>query len=252
MTLLTAMRQARYFSHQASPPTEAPALPIPPRIVQYWDTPEVPPDVRRLMESWPKHHPGYEFSLYDNRAARAFLGGNFDPVVLQAYDRGREPAQKADIFRLATLLAHGGYYVDADDRCLAPVEAIVPPGCGLILYQEEYGTIANNFIGAVAGHPVIRLALEAAVQAINRGDNDFVWLATGPGLLTRAFVQHLLQSDRQFSTAPDGILVLDRRELHKAVAVHCRVAYKQTVRHWSQAAFSTGLAPAPRPVARNC
>jgi mannosyltransferase OCH1-like enzyme len=237
MTLLTAMRQAGHFAHPSSFPTEADALPIPPRIIQYWDAAEVPPDVRRLMASWRQQHPGYEFRLFDNRAARAFLGGNFAPVVLHAYDRVRGPAQKADIFRVAWLLMNGGYYVDADDGCLSPVEAIAPPGCRLLLYQEEYGTIGNNFMGVAPGHPVMRLALDAAVRAINRGDSDFVWLSTGPGLLTRAFVQHLLQSDRQRSIALNGIVILDRRELHKAVAVHCRAAYKQTVRHWGHAAF---------------
>ena len=237
MTLLAAMRQAGRFVHLAPGPTVANAPQIPRRIVQYWDAAEVPPDVRRLMASWRVHNPGYEFSLFDTRAARAFLGGSFPPAVLHAYDRVRGPAQKADVFRLASLLVNGGYYVDADDGCLASVERIVPPGCALILYQEEYGTIANNFIGVAPGHPVMRLALETAVRAINRGDSDFVWLATGPGLLTRAFVQHLLQSDRQGSTGRNRIVVLDRGELHKAVAVHCRLAYKQTVRHWGQAAF---------------
>ena len=31
---------------------------------------------------------------------------------------------KADIFRLALLFARGGYYVDADDRCLVPISSI--------------------------------------------------------------------------------------------------------------------------------
>ena len=158
--------------------------------------------------------------------------------MLTAYDRARENAQKSDIFRLAYLVARGGYYVDADDRSLAPIMTVVPSGCELAVYQEDYGTIGNDFIGAAPGHPVLKRALFDAVDAINRGDADIIWLATGPGLLTRAFVQEMLRAEGDIATAFNRVVVLDRSELYRAVAVHCSAAYKQTTRHWSNTVFS--------------
>jgi len=40
-------------------------------------------------------------------------------------------------------------------------------------------------------------ALQLATEAINRGDDDLIWLATGPGLITRAFAQTLAMSRKQ-------------------------------------------------------
>ena len=111
--------------------------------------------------------------------------------MLSAYRHAREPAQRADLFRLAWLFAEGGWYADADDRCIAPLERIAPPGAALVVYQEEYGTIGNNVVGATPGEPVIGAALALAVATLNRGDADIVWFSTGPGLMTRALAQDL-------------------------------------------------------------
>jgi len=153
VSLLIALRQAGQLSPPAAYVLDTPSSPIPGRIAQFWDSPDVPADVSALMASWQAQHPEWGYELFDNAAARHFLHTHFDPVVLCAYNRARESAQKSDIFRLAYLVARGGYYVDADDRCLAPITTLVPSGCELACYQEDYGTIGNDFVGAV---PVTR------------------------------------------------------------------------------------------------
>lgn len=146
-------------------------------------------------------------------------------------------AKKADLFRLAYLFAEGGYYADVDDRCGAPIATVVPPHARAAFFQDEYGTVGNNFVGAVPGHPIIGLALDLAVEAIARDDRDVLWLSTGPGLLTRAFAQTLARSSLNWGRWLDATVVLERGELARAVRVHCACAYKQTDRHWSRTAF---------------
>ena len=148
------------------------ASPIPSTIAQYWNTPELPDELVRLRATWQEHNPESACRLFDDAAARSFLERDYAPEVLRAYERAREPAKKADLFRLAYLFAEGGYWVDADDRCGAPLATVVPPHARLALFQEEYGTVGNNFIGVVPGHPVIALALDLAVEAIGRGDQE--------------------------------------------------------------------------------
>jgi mannosyltransferase OCH1-like enzyme len=237
ISLLIALRQVGRFSRAATVSADAVWGRIPQRIAQFWDAAVVPPDVSVLMESWRTHHPDWEYERFDSRAAQRFLRDNFAPAVLAAYNRARQKAQKADLFRLAYLCARGGYYIDADDRCLAPITTIAPSDCELVVYQEDYGTIANDFIGVVPGHPVLKRALTEAVTAVNRGDADILWLATGPGLLSRAFVREILRVDNDRAPALDHAAVLDRSELYRAVAVHCSAAYKQTDRHWSNTVF---------------
>jgi len=105
----------------------------------------------------------------------------------------------------------------------------------LALYQENYGTLGNNFIGVMPRHPVIQRALEQATAAINRGDADMIWLLTGPGLLTRAFAQ-VAARDASFLQSPE-LLVMELWQMQRVVGLHCPAHYKRTNRHWSREAF---------------
>jgi tetratricopeptide (TPR) repeat protein len=212
---------------------------IPAHLVQYWDAEEPPEDIRAIMAYWPRFNPGYQFTLFNNATARAFLSIHFPPAVRQAYEHVREPAQKADIFRLAYLAVAGGIYADADDRCLAPLDSILPRGRNLVLYQEDHGTLGNNFMAAAPRHPVMIEALTRAVNAINRGDTDNVWLATGPALLTRAAAAVLARTMPDADGLLPGMEILHRRDLFQAVAIHCLAGYKVTTRHWSNSSFAS-------------
>ena len=222
ITWLIALRQANRL------PAAAPAEPagdtrcIPRRIVQYWEPADTPADLRRLMQSWRDATPGVEYRLFDDRAAQDFLCRHA-PEALRAYRRATEAVQKADIFRLAWLFECGGYYADPEDRCLASIETLIPARATLALYQEDFGTIGNRFIGAAPRHGVIGRALDLAVEAVNRGDRDPPWFSTGPGLLTRAFAQVMADSGLDLLDALDGLVVLGRGRLHRVVTFHCRI-----------------------------
>lgn len=192
------------------------------------------------MASWRHWNPNWQVTLFDEATARAYLAERFQSEVAKAFIRAREPAQKADLFRLAILAAEGGVYADADDRCLSPISELLRDGASLVLYQEDIGTIGNNFIAAIPRHPIILAALQAGVDAVNRGDADVVWLSTGPGLITRALGTAMVKAN-QGPTLPEGCLVLHRRELLQKVAIHCFVGYKRTDKHWVQGSFATRM-----------
>jgi mannosyltransferase OCH1-like enzyme len=193
--------------------------------VQFWHDPAPPPDVAAIMTSWLDAHPSREYVRFDDASAAAFLRAHVPDPTLQAFLRGREPAQRADIFRLAYLHCSGGFFIDADDRCLAPLETYVPDAAEFVAYQEEYATIGANFIGAAPGHPVIARALQLAVEAVNRGDHDMPWLSTGAGLLTRAFAQLVAKPDP--SDWLGRAVVLELHELQRAAGVYCPTQYKK-------------------------
>jgi tetratricopeptide (TPR) repeat protein len=209
------------------------ASPVPRRVAQFWDRPDPPADIRRLMASW-NGEDGFDYHLFDERTAETFLRRNAGRDVARAFRRASHPAQRADLFRLAWLAKEGGIYADADDRRIAPFAGLVPGGAEFVAYQENYGSIANNFLAAVPGHPVIARALDLATTALNRGDKDFVWLSTGPGLMTRAMAQVLAESD----DAIGGILVRELHEMRPLVEIHCPAEYKSTRAHWSRTVFA--------------
>ena len=237
----------RREGHLSSPRPHAKAdMLIPARIAQFWDTPEPPDDISQIMAGWKHCNPSFEYLRFDNLAAARFLGEHHPEEVVRAFMRATEPAQKADLFRLAFLSVRGGYYVDADDRCLAPINSYIPAGGRFVASLEHYGTIGNNFIGATPNHPVIDLALQWASRAVNRGDRDTIWLSTGPGLLTRAFATHVAGL-RIAHPADEGLLITDVQRLNKYVGIGCPARYKKQyswkiTRHRHLAAPRSGLA----------
>ena len=235
---LVAMVAAREIAGALGRRGQDAASPIPRRIVQFWDDPEPPADIGRFMGEWRSGSPGWSHTRLGDREARAFLRTHHGTAAVAAYDRLQEPAQKADLLRLAVLSEEGGVYLDADDRPRAPAEALLDGGAGLILYQEDFGTIGNNMLAAVPGHPVMRRAFETALEAMLRGDRDVVWLSTGPGLITRALAGWLAEAGEEWRERLGQVTVLHRRELFRCVAVHCHAAYKRTDRHWSNSTFA--------------
>ena len=219
ISLMVAMRMAGRLQTLASRSESQPAIPR--RIAQYWNDTEPPGGIVEIMQSWRKHHPLWDYQRFDDATAQEFLRSHHPTEVLRAYMRARHPAQKADLFRLAYLVIEGGFYVDADDRCLAGLDTIVPPHVELAVYQEVYGTIGNNFLGARPGEPVLLKALELAVEGVNRGDHDLLWLSTGPGLMTRT-VARFFSDPAEHDGLLNRALVLDRGELFPAVAVQDR------------------------------
>lgn len=234
--LVLALRQESLQENLQATPSSKPedglTSAIPPRIVQYW-TDDVPEDVGTLMATWQGLNPDFQRTLFDDERAGDFLDREYGPDIARAYRRASVAAQKADIFRLAYLAARGGIYVDADNRCLAPVAGLLRPGANLVVYQERWGTLANDVIAATPEHPVIIRALELAVAAVNRGDHDFIWLATGPGLLTRAFAQEWAAQTSGGLTRRTEIL--DLGIVQRSIGIGCPLKYKSTQRHWVQA-----------------
>ena len=89
----------------------------PPRtIVQFWhDLGELPEDVEECIASWTRWTTsGFTHCLFDERSAKAFIGGSLDAHHECAFDRCYHPAMQADYFRLCYLLVEGGFYVDAE------------------------------------------------------------------------------------------------------------------------------------------
>jgi tetratricopeptide (TPR) repeat protein len=212
--------------------------PIPRSIVQFWDSPEIPPDIAGMMASWREIHPDWAVHVFSDASARAFLEAAYGPAAAAMYARIGNPAQKADVFRLGYLARMGGVYADADDRCHARLEALLAPQCALVLYCEDFGTIGNNFIAACPRHPILRRAFSLALTCVARGDADLLWLSTGPGLMTRAFAQALAAAGANWPKVFETTMILRRRDLFSCVAIHCQTGHKSTPVYWGNAAFS--------------
>lgn len=245
--MVMALREAGLFDNAPAPigtTLDQPAIPR--RLAQYWDAPEPPPDLRALHESWKTFNPGYEVRLFSHTAALDYLKAHFPQPVALAYIRSSDPAKRADLFRLAWLWREGGCWADIDDRPTQPLTRLVPTTARAVLWQEPWGTLANNFIGAAPALPMIGWALQTAVAAVNRGDADLLWFSTGPGLITRAFVQALLSAGAERAAWLRNTHVLDNFEPYQAISCHVRASYKKSLNHWTNTAY--GGSPRRKPI----
>ncbi|MFN4100549.1 MAG: tetratricopeptide repeat protein [Pararhodobacter sp.] len=215
------------------PVAGAPA--IPPRIFQYWDSPDLPEAVNGIVDSW-RAAPGFSHVLLHRRDALTFLRDRLGQPWLRAFQMTGHVAEAADFFRLCWLLVEGGIYADADDRLLGGLDLLTGQGQRLILVREPMGSLANNFIAAAPGHPAIGRAALMARDALLRRENDNIWSKTGPGLLTRAIAAHL-QAPPDSGGAPgaDGSLAILRQHTIAAhVQFHVPLPYKRTGAHWNR------------------
>ncbi len=231
LALCLAMRKQGHVLQSAPPAATVPGLgPIPRIIYTFWDSVEPPEDVAGLLARWAALNPAFEYRPFDDGAARDFLEANRLDDVSRAYWLSVHPAQRADLFRLACLWCTGGVYVDADDYCRRSLDDLIFPDASLIVAQEPFFSIGNNFLAAAPRHPTIGLALKTATEEVLAGTAAHIWLATGPGLLTRAFAASAVKPG---TAAPrPGYYVLSRTMLLRFIAMHRPARYKKTEKAW--------------------
>lgn len=229
--------------------------PIPRTLVRFWHDPcDVPPDVRRCLESWDTlRDEGFAFRMFGDASAAAYIAERYGPREIAAFERCRHPAMRSDYLRMCFVLAEGGMYVDADDVLLGgdwkdvfrDGTLKIQPLCydltarGMVSASELRRTdlptdgrvfyVNNNPIAAPTGHPVLRRALARATDSL-LGDESApeIQSTTGPGNLTAVLVAHARESQVS-GTLPDFELLLDWED----TAEQCwDLAYRNDARNW--------------------
>lgn len=199
MALRAVAGQGRLRLFSEAQPGGAARGGIPRVIVQFWDSETVPTDVAAAIATWKTHNPGFDHRLFNENSARLFILQSHGERAALAFDLCRHPAMKADFFRICYLVAEGGFYVDADDACLRPLDELCAGAAGAEFVASLSGDVApyvhNWFLGARAEAPVLKLALEDLIEGVERahaqGVTADIWHTTGPGLVTRAVARWL-------------------------------------------------------------
>jgi len=104
------------------------------------------------METWKRHHPGWEVRLWTEEDLPA------DPIRPEVLERLRAPVERADILRLEILYRHGGLYVDTDLECLRPIDRLLE-GERFVGVCVKPGRMTNTLIASVPAHPLLEEAL---------------------------------------------------------------------------------------------
>lgn len=238
IALFVALRQAGWLALPAAPDE---TLAIPQRLAQLWSPTINPPDVESNLRSWQEVNPGLAYRLFNDESAIAFLEECCGPDVGRAYRLAAEPETRTDLLRLAWLFAEGGYFAACDSRCRRPLASAIPGGAHLVAVLQEHGALDTGLVGCVAQHPVIGLALGLATEAVLRGDQDFSWLATGAGLLTRAAARTLADPLLRTATWTARWAILDRRVAATAISLRCHVPDRKALSQRTELRFGDRL-----------
>jgi tetratricopeptide (TPR) repeat protein len=214
---------------------------IPRRALIYWSSTEPPPDIADILATNREALSGFELCILNRESAFAYLEQAYSPETAHLLFRCSGEAQVSDLLRLAWLADGGGVYIDADDRVTRDIRPLLAE-VDLVLYREDLGSIGNNFLAAAPGHPLIAAALEQALAHLRRADSELIWLATGPGLLTRVVATALADA----VAWPTNLRVLQHMELRRNISIHCHAAYK-SAGHWTRPVFGR---PGPAAVTR--
>ena len=233
LAYLLWLRQSGQLDAQAANETakvRGEGMLIPKQIVQFWHEPKPPEDVLNLCRTWSEHHPGWRYVRFDQQSATDYLQEHYGKEVTQAFRQARHPAQAADLFRYAFLAREGGVWADADDRCDGALTKLPIAGARMVGYQEPYASIGNNFIACVAKAPLMKNVLKAAVQSAKRVDGESIWLATGPGLVSRVAMANAIKAGKKLP-------ILTRAE--EIINFHATVRYKLSGNSWLRVVRTT-------------
>ena len=178
-------------------------VPIPRVIHQLWRDNAIPARYQHLVESWKRHHPGWDYRLWTDAAMRGLVVERYptSSAIYAAYDVA---ICRADAARYLILHAFGGLYVDLDMHCLKPIDALIE-GKELAIAVEPDDHLGSpkvkargldkivcpSFMASAEAHPffadVVRL-MESARRLPDVLDR------TGPFMLTRAYDQFVGRS----------------------------------------------------------
>ena len=211
---------------------------IPKTIIQYWDSGTPPSSVEKIIQSWQELNPDYEYRLFSRKSAYYFLKFQLGRESAQAFLNCEHPAMQADFFRLAYLSKLGGFYADADDKCIKSLNTLVESGAELVLKLGDFGCISNNFLGAAPNNKIITDAYQKGVQNMMTYFNEGPWFRLGPGHLTKSVTYNLANyiKETDFRKWPK-IYTLDQIETRQFISQHLSLPYKSSDKSWFTAEY---------------
>ena len=226
-------------------PERITAFPRPVRshLMQFWNSADVPNDVRDTMGSWLRRHPAWEHTVFDAVRAESFLREQLGEETARAFKLCYHPAMMADMFRVAFLSVAGGFYADADERCLNPMTDILPDPHAVQIVAPHSGNlpghIDNNFFGCRPGSVVCRAVTASMVEDIlqfaHEGRKPDIWQVTGPGALMRGVAHHLGSGGEEASSS---VVILPMQQYRAFVRTDDELGYKRhPAANWRLAAL---------------
>ncbi len=214
---------------------------IPGRLFFYWDK-DPPPEIRDNI-AYHQNASGLQVTLCTRDMAIEFLDAYYGRDSRNLFLGLRHPAEESDFIRYHLIHTFGGYYLDLDERLIAPnLLKSYAEGTDAFLVRSNTGPLENSLFGGVAGSCVTEEALHVLLHNCYAHANDSIWLKSGPGVLTRAVVRLYHRAFIEMQPLPSFRVMPDR--VYGDLLLGLDVSYRNDARDWrvfeaEQAAKST-------------
>ncbi len=221
---------------------------IPKHIVQFWDKPVPPGDVRTAMESIRRDNPDFTYYLECDETARAFIQAHYGAEITTLYDACPHPAMRSDFWRLCYLHVKGGVYIDADVISRAPLTEITKGTSFKALLSYSIGQpwcLDNDVLICEAGTPLMQHIMETMFQRVQHildtGYFENIWVSTGPGAMvvgTMRWIAGMLKEQNipfnMINTALSdaGLAFIHHHQVEQVLDTCSRFAYQGTWANW--------------------
>ncbi len=139
----------------------------------------LPSEYADYGESWEWHHPSWEMRLWTEANLPELANRD-------AFERGRNPAEQANVLRYELLYRIGGVYIDVDMECLRSIEPLLA-GVGAFACRESERRVGNAILGSAVGHPVMQDAVIEVARTAGRGRQ---LETSGPSFFTGLLERH--------------------------------------------------------------
>ena len=168
-----------------------------PRIIhQTWKDHNIPEAFERMSHSWRSKHRHWEYRFWTDEMNREFIALNF-PFFLPVFDNYPTAIQRVDAVRYFVLYKHGGFYIDMDFECLAPIHPLVDmapcvfgkePLAHCLIHEKDI-IISNAFMGSAPGAHFFKCICKELETFRNITDhpNTRILESTGPFMLSRLY-----------------------------------------------------------------
>lgn len=179
---------------------------IPRIIIQTNEKTKIPRKMLRSIETILEDNPEYTYLYFTNGKVRDFIRKHFSMRVVNAYDKLKPGAYKADLFRYCALYILGGVYIDTGMVSNAPLRSLIKKD-DVFISPEDNGTkgVYNAFICCAPKSQIMEIAIRLVVKNVESdtyGHDPLV--ITGPLALANALKMYLKSKGyKNYTPKPD-------------------------------------------------
>lgn len=158
---------------------------VPKIIWQTMKTNRVPVILSDYANTWIEKNPEYEYRFLDDDDIIDFIRNDF-PEYLEAYQKIRYGASKADLWRYLIMYKYGGVYADMDCRCINPLRHWINPEAAFVTQLGENKDLCQWLIISVPENLIFLKAAQKALENIehNRSHAQYHGFEFTEGKLT--------------------------------------------------------------------